>query len=42
MSELNALSSDPQSQHVFDVDSLEGLSSIVSRLSKSVCSSGTR
>lgn len=41
LSELNALSSDPDSQHVFDVGSLEALSSIVSRLSSSVCSSGT-
>lgn len=41
LSELNALSSDPDSQHVFDVGSLEALASIVSRLSSIVCSSGT-
>ncbi|XP_061188841.1 collagen alpha-1(XII) chain-like [Saccostrea echinata] len=39
LSQLNELSSDPDSQHVFSVDSLEALSSIVSRLSSRVCSS---
>lgn len=39
LSQLNELSSDPDSQHVFSVDSLEALSSIVNRLSSRVCSS---
>ncbi|XP_062619317.1 collagen alpha-1(XIV) chain-like [Saccostrea cucullata] len=39
LSQLNELSSDPPSQHVLSVDSLEVLSSIVSTLSNRVCSS---